>query len=308
MTKPSPSRYRTTDWSSYSACLRNRGSLLIWLDREMVWLAPHDGSPGRPAVFSDAAIQFCLTIKVLFKLALRQATGMVASLLRMADLDRAVPDYTTLCRRQKTLAVQIPCRRADGPLNLLVDSTGIKVLGDGEWQARKHGVHARRQWRKVHLAMDTAASDRSAVEFTPSSDGDSPVLPELLDQIPEPEDIGTVTADGAYDTRRCHTAIIGRQATAIIPIRKNERPWKEDCPTAIARNQTLRATRHYGRAFWTRWTGYHARSRIGAKMPSPVRSNRWHSPARPQAFGERIAARDPDRQTARPPKSRSASH
>ena len=249
-------------------------------------------------MFSDAAIQFCLTIKVLFKLPLRQTTGMVSSLLKMADLDWAVPDYTTLCRRQKTLAVQIPYRRADGPLNLLVDSTGIKFLGDGEWQARKHGVQGRRarhcprtnggqgSRRKVHLAMDTATSDIRAVEFTPSSDGDSPVLPELLDQIPDDEEIGTVTADGAYDTRRCHTAIIDRQATPIIPIRKNGRPWKDDCPAAIARNETLRATRHYGRAFWKRWTGYHVRSRIEAKMRCL------------KAFGERIAARDPDRQTA----------
>lgn len=168
----------------------------------MTWLAPPDGSPGRPAVFSDAPIQFCLTIKVLFKLPLRQTTGMVASLLKLAGLDWAVPVYTTLCRRQKTLAVQIPYRRADGPLNLLVDSTGIKFLGDGEWQARKHRIQGRRQWRKVHLAMDTATSDIRAVEFTPSSDGDSPVLPELLDQIPDGEEIGTVTADGANDTRR----------------------------------------------------------------------------------------------------------
>ena len=214
MSKASSARYRFTNWSSYTASLRKRGSLLIWLDKDMTWLAPHDGSPGRPAVFSDAAIQFCLTIKVLFKLPLRQTTGMVASVLQMTNLDWAVPDDTTLCRRQKTLAVQIPYRRADGPLKLLVDSTGIKFLGDGEWQARKHGIQGRRQslpgngllanrerGRKVHLAMDTATSDIRAVEFTPSSDGDSPVLPELLDQIPEGEAIGTVTTDGAYDTR-----------------------------------------------------------------------------------------------------------
>lgn len=288
MSKPSPARYRTTNWSSYTASLRKRGSLLIWLDKELTWFAPPDGSPGRPSVFSDVAIQFCLTIKVLFKLPLRQTTGMVASLLKMAGLDWAVPDYTTLCRLSKTLAVQIPYRRVDGPLNLLVDSTGIKFLGDGEWQARKHGVQGRRQWRKVHLAMDTATSDIRAVEFTPSSDGDSPVLPELLDQIPDDEEIGTVTADGAYDARRCHTAIIDRQATAIIPIRKNGRPWKEDCPAAIARNETLRATRHYGRAFWKRWTGYHARSRIEAKMRCL------------KAFGERIAARQPNRRNPDP--------
>jgi hypothetical protein len=232
---------------------------------------------------------------VLFKLPLRQTAGMVASLLQLAGLD-----YSTLCRRQKTLKVQIPYRRAGGPLNLLVDSTGIKVLGDGEWQARKHGVQGRRQsspgnglpanrerGRKVHLAMDTSTSDIRAVEFTPSREGDSPVLPDLLGQIPEVEDIGTVTADGAYDTRRCHSATIARGGTAIIPIRRNGRPWKEDCPAALdivlgpmadkvsPRNETLRATRHYGRAFWKRWTAYHARSRAEAKMPSQVRSNLW---------------------------------
>jgi hypothetical protein len=200
-------RYRTTNWSNSNASRRKRGSLLIWLDKGMTWLAPPDGKPGRPAVFCDAAIQFCLTIRVRFKLSLRQTTGMVASLAQMAGLDWAVPDYTTLCRRHKTLAVQIPYRRADGPLNLLVDSTGIKFFGDGalswfagkplpgnKWRVRKHGVQRRRQWRKVHLAMDTATSDICAVEFSPRSDGDSPVLPELLDQIPEDEEIGTVTA------------------------------------------------------------------------------------------------------------------
>jgi hypothetical protein len=141
----------------------------------------------------------------------------------------------------------MPCRA--------VDSTGITFLGDGalswfagkplpgnKWQARKHGVQGRRQWRKMHLAMDTATSDIRAVEFTPSRDGDSPLLPDLLGQIPEDEQIGTVTApsrdiasrcperavDGADDTRRCHTAILARVPTPIIPIRKNGRACKED--------------------------------------------------------------------------------
>lgn len=182
MSKPPPARYRTTNWSSYNASLRKRGSLLIWVDQDMTWLAPRDGRPGRPPVFSDAAIQFCLSIKVLFKRPLRQTAGMVSSLLRMAGIDWPVPDFSTLCRRQKTLAVQIPYRCAGGPLNLLVDSTGIKFLGDGEWRARKHGVQGRRQslpgnglpanrerGRKVHLAMDTATSDIRAIEFTPAA-------------------------------------------------------------------------------------------------------------------------------------------
>ena len=219
MSKPPPARYRTTNWSSYNASLRKCGSLLIWVDKDMIWRAPRDGRPGRPAVFSDAAIQFCLSIKFLFKLPLRQTAGMVSSLLKLAGLDWPVPGFSTLSRRQRTLAVQVPYRRAGRPLNLLVDSTGIKFLGDGEWQARKHGPQGRRQWRKVHLAMDPATSDIRAVEFTSSRDGDSPILPELLGQIPADEPIGTVTADGAYDTRRWHKAIIARDAVPIIPIR-----------------------------------------------------------------------------------------
>ena len=144
MNKLSAARYRTTNWSSYSAALRKRGSLLIWLERDMTWLAPPDGSPGRPAVFSDAAIQFCPTIKVLFKLPLRQTTGMVASLLEMANLNWAVPDDTTLCRRQKTLAVRNPYRRADGPLNLRVDIEPASATGSSE-PARGHQVPRRRR-------------------------------------------------------------------------------------------------------------------------------------------------------------------
>ncbi len=285
MCKPEPARYRTMNWSTDNEALRKRGSLLVWLDKTMAWHAPHKLRPGCPPVFSDAAIAFCLSIEELFKLPLRQAYGMVASLLRLAGLDWPVPDDSTLCRRQKTLKVQIPYRRAGGPPNLLADSTGIKFLGDGEWQARKHGVQGRRQWRKVQLAMDTATSDIRAVEFTPSREGDSPVLPDLLDQIAKFEDIGTVTADGACDTRRCHSAIIALGGTALIPIRRNGRAWKEDCPAARARNKTLRATRHDGRAFWKRWTGYHARSRVEARMRCL------------KSFGKCIAARDPDRQT-----------
>jgi hypothetical protein len=286
MSKPSPARYRTTNWPEYNAALRRRGSLLVWIDREMEWSAPKRGRPGRPETFSDAAIQFCLAIKVLFGLALRQTIGLVGSLLKMAGLDWPVPDYSTLCRRQKTVSIQIPFRRAGGDLNLLVDSTGVKMRGDGEWQVRKHGPGRRRQWRKVHLAMDVATGDIRGVEFTSSREGDSPVLPDLLAQIPPAEAIGTVTADGAYDTRTCHSAIAGRGGTAVIPIRKNGRPWKEDGPAAQTRNETLRATRYFGRAFWKRLTGYHARSRIEAQM------------RRLKAFGERIASRDPDRQAA----------
>ena len=132
MSKPSPARYRTTNWSSYTASLRKRGSLLIWLHKKVARLAPHYGITGRPAAFSDAAIQFCLTIRVLFKRPLRRTTGMVASLLKLANLDWTVPDHTTLCRRQKTRAVQIAYWRADGPLHLLVDIEPVNATGSRE--------------------------------------------------------------------------------------------------------------------------------------------------------------------------------
>ena len=191
MPKPSPTRYRTTNWSDYNAALRQRGSLSVWFDPDMVWHAGKTGKRGRPETFSDAAVQVCLTLKVLFGLPLRQTVGLVESLIRMSGLDWQVPDYSTLCRRQARIGVQIPYRRTGRPLNLLIDSTGVKFRGDGEWLARKHGPSRRRQWRKVHIAMDTETGDIRAVELTSSRQGDSPLLPDLLEQIPEDEEIAT---------------------------------------------------------------------------------------------------------------------
>lgn len=286
MPKPAASRYRTKNWSDYNAALRRRGSLSVWFDPKMTWHAERSGRRGHPEVFSDSAIQTCLTLKILFGLPLRQTVGLVASLIEMAGLDWPVPDYSTLCRRQARIKVKIPYRCSGQPLNLLVDSTGIRFRGDGEWLVRKHGATRRREWRKVHLAMDTATGDIRAVEFTSSRQGDSPILPELLSQISATETIETVTADGAYDTRRCHTAILERGADPVIPIRRNGRAWRPDCPAAISRNEILRATQCLGRSIWKKWTGYHARSRIEAQM------NRL------KLLGDRIMSRDPDRQTA----------
>jgi hypothetical protein len=170
------------------------------------------GKRGRQQAYSDAAIQACLTIKVLFGLPLRQTTGFVESLLALAGLEWSVPDFSTLCRRQRTLSVAIPYRGSSGPLHLLIDSTGIKAEGAGEWNARKHGGPKRRLWRKIHIGIDEETLEIRAVEVTTSSIGDAPMLPDLLDQIPADEDISSVTADGAFDTRKCHDAIAARKA------------------------------------------------------------------------------------------------
>ena len=232
----------------------------------MSWDAAPTGRRGRQQTYSDAAIQTCLSMKVLFGMALRQTTGFVESLLRLVGLDWTVPDFSTLSRRQKTLAVNIPYRGSKGPLHLLIDSTGIKVEGEGEWHARKHGGPKRRVWRKIHLGIDEETLEIRAVKITGSHIGDAPVLPDLLGQIPADEQIGSVTADGAYDTRKCHDAIADRGADAVIPPRKNATPWKAVTAGAMARNEALRAAKYLGRALWRRWSGYHRRSRAETKM------------------------------------------
>jgi hypothetical protein len=284
--KPVPQKYQTTNWKAYNAALKARGSLLIWLDPAMNWHGQASGKRGRSPTFSDEAIQFCLSIKCLFSLPLRQAMGMTQSLLQLAGLDWPVPDYSTVSRRQKTLRVAIEVVPTTTGLHLLVDSTGIKMLGEGEWKTKKHGADYRRQWRKVHLGIDAVTLEIRAMEVTDNSIGDAPMLPNLLGQIPPEEPIVSVSGDGAYDTKRCHEAIALRQADAVIPTRKNAKPWKINRLGAEVRNEILRATRRLGRTIWKKWSGYHRRSLVETKMRCF------------KLLGERIMARDFDRQVA----------
>jgi hypothetical protein len=267
--------------------LKQRGSLSIWFDPAMTWEAAPSGRRGRQQAYSDAAIQACLTLKVLFGLPLlRQTTGFVASLLELVGLDWSVPDFSTLCRRQKTLSVAIPYKGSAGPLHLLIDSTGIKAEGEGEWNARKHGGPKRRLWRKIHIGIDEQTLEIRAIEVTSSSIGDAPILPDLLNQIPPGQELGRVTADGAYDTRKCQDAIAARNAHAVVPPRKNAKLWKPDTPGARARNEAVRSSKYLGRALWRQLTGYHRRSRVETKMHCV------------KLLGQRLSARDFDRQVA----------
>jgi len=209
----------------------------------MRWHGSASGKRGRRPKYSEAAIQFCLTIKGLFNLALRQAMGMEQSLLKLAGLDWQVPDFSTVSRRQKHLSVTIAARPTTTGLHLLVDSTGIKMLGEGERKTKKHGADYRRQWRKVHLGIDAATLKIRAIEVTDNATGDAPMLPCLLDQIPAGEIVASVSGDGAYDTKGCHEGIVKRGAQAIIPTRKNAKPWKEQGPGAKAHNTILAAAR-----------------------------------------------------------------
>jgi hypothetical protein len=286
MTAPAKPKYRTTNWKDYNAALKARGSLLIWLDKEMRWHGSASGKRGRTPKYSEAAVQFCLTVKALFNLPLRQAMGMTQSLLELARLDWRVPDFSTVSRRQKHLSVTIGAQATTTGLHLLVDSTGIKMLGEGEWKTKKHGADYRRQWRKVHLGIDAATLEIRAIEVTDNATGDAPILPCLLDQIPTEEMIASVSGDGAYDTKGCHEAIAQRGAQAIIPARKNAKPWQDQRPGAKARNAILAATRRLGRKIWKKWSGYHRRSLVETKMRCF------------KLLGERVMARDFDRQVA----------
>ena len=201
-----------------------------------------------------------------------------------ADVQIAMNQDISLHRRKS--AVSRGYRGSAGPLHLLIDSTGIKAEGEGEWNARKHGGSKRRLWRKIHIGIDEQTLEIRAIEATSSSIGDAPVLPDLINQIPPDEEIGSVTADGAYDTRKCHDAIAARNAHAVIPPRKNAKLWKPDTPGARARNEAVRSSKYLGRALWRQLTGYHRRSRVETKMHCV------------KLLGQRLSARDFDRQVA----------
>jgi hypothetical protein len=167
-----------------------------------------------------------------------------------------------------------------------VDSTGIKVEGEGGWNARKHGGPKRRVWRKIHIGIDEQTLKIRAVEITGSNTDGAPMLPHMLNQIPRNQEIGSVNADGAYDTRRSHNTIADRGAAAVIPSRRNAQPWKPTTAGAIASNDALRASKYLGRAIWRNWSGHHRRSRVETKMHCM------------KLLGQRLMARDFDRQVA----------
>lgn len=201
MSGPTPPTYKTRNWPAYNEAFKRRGSLTIWFYSAMTQEAAPTDKRGRQRDYRDTTIQPCPTMKVLFDMSLRQTIGFVENLLRLIVLDWEVLDFSTLSRRRKTLKFNIPYRRSDRSPHLLVDSTGIKVDGEGEWNARKHGGAKRRVWRKIHIGIDKETLETRAAEFTTSDVGDAPMLPDLLDQIQPEQDISSVTADGAFDMR-----------------------------------------------------------------------------------------------------------
>ena len=263
MTKKKKHSYHLRNWNQYNKALRERGSLTLWISEDVLsqWHnVARTGRRGRPANYTDTAILCMATLEEVYHLPLRATEGLTRSIIKLLGLELSVPCYTTLSRRRRSLEVRLPRRKKSEPLHLVVDSTGIKVYGEGEWTVRQHGVSRRRTWRKLHLAVDEATLEFVAVAVTTNSFKDSQLLPDLLEQVED--EISQVSADGAYDSRNCYDAIREREARAAIPPQKRAKIWQHGNTKAERhiRDENLRATRKKGRRQWKRESGYHRRS------------------------------------------------
>lgn len=308
--KPKPkARYRLRNWKEYNANLRRRGSLTIWLDKESIagWIDPQahmhrTGHRGRPRQYSAMAIQCMLTIRAVYHLPLRATVGFVESVFDLLGYTRwlSVADPSTLSRRAATLKVALPVSRPCEPLHLVVDSTGLKVYGEGEWKVKKHGCVYHRKWIKVHLGVDASTSEHKGelrvLATSMPEIGDGRLLPRLLDA--EESSISQVTGDGAYHSHRCYETVANRPERPFAvfppprerrrgqrprPDRGHERPdhmrrttkqgdfqgyslhtWQHgNCKgPPLDRDQHVRRIRRVGRARWKQEVSYHRRSLV----------------------------------------------
>src|SRR3954466_11589863 len=260
---------RVTNWAEYDAALRQRGSLTVWFTEAAIaaWHAEPRTTPGGQPHYSDLAITTALTLKAVFRLALRQTEGLIGSVIRLLDLDLSVPAHTTLSRRAET--VEVPRPRSDSnaePVHLLVDSTGLKLCGAGEWLIEKHGTRRRRSWRKLHLGVDANTGRIVASALTTHDVDDGSQVGPLLDQVAGP--VASFTGDGAYDQEGVYASVAERhpEAAVIVPPRATAVPSQtaESAPTQRDRHLQLIAEK--GRMGWQKASGYNRRARAEATI------------------------------------------
>lgn len=255
--------YRIRNWSEYNAGLKRRGSLTFWLDETVLkqWIIEDlSGKPGASVFYSDLAITTMATLKAVYQLAGRQCQGFVESLFELMAIDLPVPDHSTLSRRSSHLSISMPVVPKSGARHVVVDSTGVKVYGEGEWKTRQHGVSKRRTWRKLHLGVDEETGEILMAVVSTNDISDGEVLPDILDGIDA--EIDQVSADGAYDQRKCYDAVRERKAKVVIPPRKRAKIWQHGNSKAQRhdRDENLRRIRKVGRKAWKRENNYHRRS------------------------------------------------
>src|ERR671911_2787116 len=258
-------QYRIRNWREYDAGLKRRGDLTLWLDEAAIagWHAARRTTPGGQARHSDLAIELVLTLRLVFHLALRQAEGFTSSVLRLLGLDLPVPDHTTLSRRSRAFANRRPKVVPHGPLHLLIDSTGLKMFGKGEWDSEKRG-RARRSWRKLHLAVDAETGEIIASVLTGKEAADAGQVQVWLEQVEG--EIASVMADGAYDGEPVYQAIEARQPQAppsiVVPPRRSAILSSQADSDPSQRDGHIRLIQEQGRSAWRKSTGHGRRSLV----------------------------------------------
>ena len=252
--------------------------MTVWFtdDAVQAWQAEPRTTRGGQPDYSPLAILTALTLKAVFRLPFRQTEGLIGSVIGLLGLDLAVPDHTTLCRRAETLEVPRPKPRGDGagggaggktgPMHLLVDSTGLKLYGAGEWLVEKHGAKRRRSWRKMHLGVDARTGRIVAATLTDRDEDDASQVGPLLDQVADP--VASFTADGAYDQESVYADVAERhpEAAVIVPPRSTAVPSATAETVPTQRDRHLQLIAEKGRMGWQKATGYNARARAEAAI------------------------------------------
>ena len=264
-------RYKVCNWPEYDQALQQRGSLTVWVTPEALaaWHPPHTGSRGRPRDYSDVAIETGHLLRLAFGRPWRQTEGLLRSITVLLGLSIGVPDHTTFSRRSPGLVLgkTLAQAQASGPVHVVIDATGLKVYGAGEWLVEKHGERGTRTWRKLHLAVDPSSGEVLASELTSNEDGDASQVGPLLCQISGP--IASVTADGAYDGEPVYRAVAEHQpdppVAVVIPPRSTAVP-SSATGTPSQRDEHIQTIRHKGRMSWQKTTGYGRRSHAETTM------------------------------------------
>ncbi len=259
--KTKKTQYRVKNWREYNASLVQRGSITVWIaaDALTAWTPAQTGKRGGQYRYSDAAIQCALMIKGVYHLPLRATEGFLRSWFELAGFPLPVPDYSTLSRRAATLKVSLP-RRAQRGLHLVIDSSGLKVYGEGEWKVRQHGYSQRRTWRKFHISVDERSLEIQEVTLTEAGSDDASQVEDLLEASDE---VDQVSADGSYDKRKVYQACQKQGVKRIvIPPRRDAHIWQHgNCQAPPhPRDVNLRRIRAIGRKAWKVEVGYHRRS------------------------------------------------
>lgn len=266
-------KFRVRNWREYEEGLRRRGSLTLWVTDEAIagWKAIPRTTPGGQAIFSPLAIETALMVRLAFHLALRQTEGLMASIFALLEVSLNVPDHTTISRRAMGLkSISLGCPLPEGPVDLLIDSTGLKVYGAGEWLQEKHGAKARRIWRKLHLAVDSNTGMIVASILTDNSVGDSSQVAPLLDLVDGV--IASVTADGAYDGAYdgapVYEAVAARAGDipVVIPPHVTAVPSPNAGHSPTQRDRHIALIEAKGRLGWQKETGYGRRSLVETTM------------------------------------------